>query len=47
MRKISRSLRFVIYIIGTDLLYWGGGVNTDKLGKNDVFLTFEGVIGSS
>ena len=23
--KISRSLRYVIYIIGTDPLYWGGG----------------------
>ena len=22
--KISRSLRYVIYIIGTDPLYWGG-----------------------
>ena len=24
--KIRRSLRYVIYIIGTDPLYWGGGV---------------------
>ena len=23
--EISRSLRYVIYIIGTDPLYWGGG----------------------
>ena len=46
MGKISRSFRYVIYIIGTDPLYWGGGVNSEKLEKNDVFLTYEGVIGS-
>ena len=47
MGKISRSLRYMIDIIGTDLLYWGGGVNSEKLEKNDLFLTYEGVIGSS
>ena len=34
MVKISRSLRYVIDIIGTDPLYWGGGggrVNSEKL----------------
>ena len=25
----------------------GGGVNSEKFEKNDVFLTYEGVIGSS
>ena len=47
MGKISRSLRYVIYIIGTDMLYWGWGANSEELEKNDEFLTFEGVIGSS
>ena len=42
--KISRSLRYVIAIIGTDPLYLGVGL---ILKKNDVFLTYEGVIGSS
>ena len=34
--KISRSLRYVIYIIGTDPLY-GGGVNSEKLEKTTYF----------
>ena len=38
MGKISRSLRYVIYIIGTDPLYWGGGgVNSEKLEKMTYF----------
>ena len=28
MGIISRSLRYVIYIIGMDPLYWGGGGGT-------------------
>ena len=36
--KISRSLRYVIYIIGTDPpLLGGGGVNCDKLEKMTYF----------
>ena len=35
--KISRSLRYVIYIIGTDPLYWGGGGNSEKLEKMTYF----------
>ena len=44
--KIIRSLTYAIYIIGTDPLYWGGGVNFENK-KNYVFLTYELVIGSS
>ena len=34
--KISRSLRYMIYIIGTDPLFFfflGGGVNSEKIEK--------------
>ena len=44
--KIIRSPTYVIYIIETDPLYWGGGLIL-KNKKNDVFLPYEGVIGSS
>ena len=37
MGKISRSLRYVIYIIGTDPLYWGGGGNSEKSEKRRIF----------
>ena len=38
MGKITRSLRYVIDIIGTDLLYWGGGRgNSEKLEKMTYF----------
>ena len=49
VRKINRSLRYVIYIIGMDPLYWEGGVNSERILslKNYVFLTYEGVIRSS
>ena len=48
MRKISRNLRYAIYINGTDPLYLGEGerVNSEKLEKNEVFLAYKGVIGS-
>ena len=51
MWKISRSPRYVIDIIGTDLLCLvnsgkGASVNSEKLEKNEVFLTYEGVIRS-
>ena len=39
----------MIDITRTDLLYLGeleGGVNSEKLEKNEVFLTYEEVIGS-
>ena len=50
MGKIKRSPRYVIDITGTDPLYlgelvWGGGLIL-KIRKNEVFLTYEGVIGS-
>ena len=37
--KIIRSLRYVIYIIGTDPIYWGGGGggNYEKLEKMTCF----------
>ena len=31
--KISRGIRYVIDIIETDPLYWGGGFNSEKLEK--------------
>ena len=37
MGKISRSLRYVIDIIGTDPIYWGGGVDSEKLEKMTYF----------
>ena len=50
MGKISRSPRYVIDITGTDLLCFFGGVGGGglilKIRKNEVFLTYEGVIGS-
>ena len=48
MGKISTSSRYVIDITGTDPLSlgeWGGGLLL-KILKNEVFLTYEGVIGS-
>ena len=48
MEKISRSPRCVIDITGTyplSLGGGGGGVNSEKL-ENEVFLAYEGVIGS-
>ena len=48
MEKISKSSKYVIDITGTDLLClgeWGGGVIL-KIRKIEVFLTYEGVIGS-
>ena len=49
--KISRSPRYLIDISKTGPLYlWGVGgggmVNSGKLEKNAVFLTYKGVIGS-
>ena len=48
--KISTSPRYIIDITGTDPLCFGivGGarVNSEKLEKNEVFLTYERVIGS-
>jgi len=47
--KISRTPRYVIDITGTDLLCLGelgGRVNSKKNRKNEVFFTYEGVIGS-
>ena len=49
MGKISTSPRYVINITRTDPLAFGGvgeGVLILKIRKNEVFLTFEGVIGS-
>ena len=46
MGKISRSPRYMIDITGTDLLClggWGGGLIL-KIRKNEVFLTYEGMI---
>ena len=47
--KISRSPKHVNDITGTDPLYLRklGGAKSKKLEKNEVFLTYEGVIGSS
>jgi len=47
--KIKTSLRYVIRITGTDLLSlgeFGGRVNSEKIEKNEVFLIYEGMIGS-
>ena len=49
MGKISRSLRYVIDITRTDPLCLGevGGVGVIlKIRKNEVFITYKGVIGS-
>ena len=51
MGKISTSPRCVIDITGTDPLSWGGGVGGGgglilKKKRNEVFLTYEGVVGS-
>ena len=49
MGKISTSPRYMIDISGTIRSLcgsWGGGVNSEKLEKKEVFLTYEGVIGS-
>ena len=49
MGKIIASPRYVIDITGTDSLSLGelgGRVNYEKFEKNEVFLTYEGVIRS-
>ena len=48
MEKVSRSPRYVIDITRTDLLCLGelGGGVILKIRKNEVFITYEGVIGS-
>ena len=46
---ISKNPRYVIDIIGKDPLSLGkleGRVNSEKIRKNEVFLTYEGVIRS-
>ena len=49
MGKTIRSPRYRIEITGKDPLYLGqwGAVNSGKLEKHDVFLTYEVVTGSS
>ena len=49
MEKISTSPQYVIDITGNysfSLEELGGRVNSEKLEKNEVFLTYEAVIGS-
>ena len=49
MEKIITSPRYMIDITGTDPLSFGvvgGGVNSEKIEKNEVFLIYEGMIGS-
>ena len=42
--KISRSPRYVIDIIGMDLLYLGELGGAGLILQNEVFLTYDGVI---
>ena len=44
MGKISTSPRNMIDITRMDLLSLGEGVSSEKLEKNDIFLTYKGVI---
>ena len=46
MGRIKTSLRYLTYITGLDLIFlvdWGGG---GVIRKNEVFVTYERVIGS-